>query len=143
MSGAKKITRHLISSSETHPLFFLGIVSSEPDYRLSVLINLHLETDLRKCDSELLLKTPSGNQWFSCFSCKEQGLNLVANRNGSDILLRKLKNIDFIMVAGDTNGEEKAKQLAIRLRDLPGITAVFVFNSRDVKEKNLLLLNTL
>ena len=67
MSTEKKITRHSIGTGETQPFFFLGLVSAEPDYRLSVMINRHLGTDLRKSNEDLVISSPAGIQSFTRF----------------------------------------------------------------------------
>ncbi len=97
MSAGRKITIHTIAGEETPDFFFLGVVSAEPDYRLSVMINRHLGTDLRKCPDEISLQTSSGRHTFTRFTSGAPDFSLVSNRSEGKILLRKLKNIDFVL----------------------------------------------
>lgn len=140
MSNGGKITRHTIPGEEQQEFFFLGVVSAEPDYRLSVLINRHLGTDLRKCDDEIAVQTNSGRPTFSRFTTVPPELSLVSNRSEGHILLRKLKNIDFFLLICGQVDMQKAEELAATLRKIPEITAVFVLDSRKVTDRNLLLL---
>ncbi|MFN2314985.1 MAG: IPExxxVDY family protein [Bacteroidales bacterium] len=140
MSNGGKITRHTIPGEEIKEFFFLGVVSAEPDYRLSVLINRHLGTDLRKCDDEITVQTDSGRPSFSRFTTVPPELSLVSNRSEGYILLRKLKNIDFFLLICGQSDMQKAEKLAATLREIPEITAVFVLDSRKISDKNLLLL---
>jgi len=140
MSTGGKITRHTIPGEERQEFFFLGVVSAEPDYRLSVLINRHLGTDLRKCDEEIAVQTESGKPSFSRFTTVPPELSLVSNRSEGHILLRKLKNIDFFLLFCGQTERQKTEELATTLREIPEITAVFVLDSRKINDRNLLLL---
>ena len=142
MSRDKKITRHTIESGNPQPFFFLGVVSSEPDYRLSVMINMHLGCDLRKCSEEITLDTPSGSHTFSRFCPDNLSFTLVSNRCGANILIRRLKNIDFLVMpgTGQNNDRKEAERMAALLREIPEVTAVFIFDSREITDRNLALL---
>jgi len=140
MSREKKITRHTIGTGEPQPFFFLGVVSAEPDYRLSVMINRHLGTDLRKCNEDITVAGQAGTQQFSRFSPENRAFSLVSNRSGVNVLLRKLKNIDYLLVPGGVQGKKEAEELAASLRLIPEITAVFIFDSRHNCDQNLSLL---
>ena len=141
MTREKKITRHTIGGAEPEPFHFLGVVSAEPDYRLSVMINRHLGTDLRKCPEEITVKTSSGSQLFSQFSTENRAFTLVSNRSGASVLLKKLKNIDYILVPCGQHNKKEAEALAASLRQIPEITAVFILDSRDNADRNLSLLS--
>ena len=142
MSRDKKITRHTIGSGDPQPFIFLGVVSSEPDYRLSVMINIHLGSDLRKCSDDITLSASSGTLAFSRFTPGNLAFALVSNRNGAAVLIRKLKNIDFLIIpgTGEKNDRKEAERMASLLREIPEITAVFLFDSRDINDRNLALL---
>jgi len=140
MNKGGKITRHTIPGREIKEFFFLGVVSAEPDYRLSVLINRHLGTDLRKCDDEIAVQTDSGKPSFSRFTTVPPDLSLVSNRSEGYILLRKLKNIDFFLLFCGQTERHKTEELAATLREIPEITAVFVLDSRKISDRNLFLL---
>jgi hypothetical protein len=138
-TGTKK-TVHTIAEEESPEFSFLGVVSAEPDYRLSVLINRHLGADLRKCDEEIAVHTDSGRACFSRFTTVPPELSLVSNRSEGQILLRKLNKIDFFLIICGESGREKADQLAATLREIPEITAVFVLESSKITDRNLPLL---
>lgn len=140
MSPGRKITRHTISGEETPDIFFLGVVSSEPDYRLSVMINLHLATDLRKDPDDIALRSETGEQAFSRFTSLSHEFSLVSNRSNGNLLLRKLKNIDFFFLMSGQKERQRAERLAASLREIQEITGVFIFDSREVGDRNLSLL---
>ena len=130
MSTGRKITRHTIGGEETPDFFFLGVVSSETDYRLSVMINRHLATDLRKNTDEITIRTDTGDQSFSRFTTVSHDLSLISNRSEGNLLLRKLKNIDFYILISGKADRQMAEKLAVALREIQEITAVFIIDSR-------------
>jgi hypothetical protein len=140
MNPGGKITRHTIPGEERQEFFFLGVVSAEPDYRLSFLINRHLGADLRKCDDEIPVQTGSGRPSFSRFTSVPPELSLVSNRSEGHILLRKLRNIDYFLLICGQDDMPRAEKLAATLREIPEITAVFVLDSRKISDRNLPLL---
>lgn len=140
MSAGRRITIHTIAGEETPVFFFLGVVSAEPDYRLSVMINRHLGTDLRKCPDDITMQTGSGRHTFTRFTSGSPDFTLVSNRSEGKILIRKLKNIDFFFLKCGQKERQQAEELAATLREIPEITAVFVFDSREISDTNLPLL---
>ncbi|HPQ63586.1 MAG TPA: IPExxxVDY family protein [Bacteroidales bacterium] len=140
MSRDKKITRHTIESPDPLPFHYLGVVSAEPDYRLSVMINRQLGTDLRKCQDDITVSTDTGTRYFSRFSPTDQAFTLVSNRSEGRLLLRRLKNIDYLVVPCKQHGQKETAELVALLRTIPEITAVFIFDSRLTADRNLALL---
>jgi hypothetical protein len=140
MSPERKITRHIIPAGENPAFMFLGVVSSEPDYRLSVLLNRHLRTDLRKNPSEITVNNEDKTVTFSNFTTVPPALSLVSNHSQGITLLNKLKNIDFLIVIHGEADKNKVEELAARLRKIPEITAVFVFDSTLISDRNVSLL---
>ncbi|MDX9728836.1 MAG: IPExxxVDY family protein [Bacteroidales bacterium] len=140
MSRERKITRHTIESAAPKTFFFLGVVSAEPDYRLSVMINRHLGTDLRKCPEDIIIETATGTRNFSRFSPENRAFALVSNRSGGSVFLKKLKNIDYLLVPAQQDDVKTAEQFAASLRIIPEITAVFILDSRETTDRNIALL---
>lgn len=140
MSPVKKITRHIIKADETPAFLFLGIVSSEPDYRLSVMLNRHLGIDLRKRPEEVSAGAGTETHSFSVFTTTPPALSLVSNRSAGITLLKKLKNIDFLLLIHGVPDRKKAENLTASVRNIPEITAVFLFDSRDFSDRNIALL---
>jgi len=140
MNREKKITRHIIPAEDTPQFLFLGIVSAEPDYRISVMLNKHLGAGLRKCDHDVTAVTESGENRFSCFVSDMPAFSLVSNHGEGSILIRKLRKIDFFLVISGAPDQKRAESLANSIREIPEVTAVFIFNSRTVNDRNVSLL---
>jgi len=140
MSLPGKVTKHLIKTEEIPPFLFLGIVSTEPDYRLSVMLNRHLGIDLRKKPEEITEESGNVTHSYSVFTTAPLTFSLISNRSMGTTLLRKLKNIDFLLNIHGTPDRKQAEELAASLRSIPEVTAVFLFDSSDFGDKNIALL---
>lgn len=127
-------------AGKTPEFTFLGVVCTEPDYRLSVLINRHLRTDLRKNPDEITISHEQKTVSFSRFTTAPATLSLVSNHSQGIALINKLKNIDFLIVIHGDADKGRAEEFAAMIRKMPEVTAVFVFESSSVNDRNLSLL---
>jgi hypothetical protein len=140
MNGKAKITRHAIIDSGTPDFIFLGIVSAEPDYRLSVMLNRHLAIDLRHSQTDICEVRGKDETTWSRFTTTPLTLSLVSNKSRGKILIRKLKNIDYLLVIHNADDGKNAGALAASVRKCPEVTAVFLFESLEIGDRNLPLL---
>ena len=140
MSPVKKITKHIIKPEAGPAFLFLGIVSSEPDYRLSVMLNRHLGIDLRKRPEEITDGTGSETHSYSIFTTTPATLSLISNRSAGNTFIKKLKNIDFLLQIHGAPDRKQAETLVSSLRAIPEVTAVFIFDSREISDRNIALL---
>jgi hypothetical protein len=140
MNGKAKITRHAIIDSGMPDFIFLGIVSAEPDYRLSVMLNRHLAIDLRHSQTDICEVRGKDETTWSRFTTTPLTLSLVSNKSRGKILIRKLKNIDYLFVIHNAEDGKNAGALAAAVRKCPEVTAVFVFESLEIGDRNLSLL---
>lgn len=140
MNGKAKITRHAIIDSGIPDYIFLGIVSAEPDYRLSVMLNRHLSIDLRHSQTDIREGKGTDETTWSHFTTTPLTLSLVSNKSRGKILIKKLKNIDYLLVIHNAADRKNAGSLAAAVRKCPEVTAVFVFESLETGDRNLALL---
>jgi hypothetical protein len=115
MKNTQKITRVQLKISQKDDSLLLGIVSAEPDYKLSLSINRKFRISLKNI-SPLKIAEESGSEHvFSRFSDSSGSpdilYNLTSNRSGKSFLLKKLKNIDYIFQVQDSENERKLIQL--------------------------------
>ncbi|HUW91711.1 MAG TPA: IPExxxVDY family protein [Bacteroidales bacterium] len=140
MKEKEKITRHTIFSAEPAEFLFLGIVTSEPDYRLSVMLNRQLGISLQHSSNDIIAGSGDDAPHFSVFTTSPAILSLISNRTPGNFLIRKLKTIDFFLVIHGVPDRAKADNLSALIRKNPDITAVFVFNSTLINDRNTKLL---
>ena len=141
MRSSQKVTKIRLPDDESDELFIFGLVSSEPDYKLSLLINRKLGISLRNSGA-VELKDEKGNLIsFSRFSdtsgAPDQVFSLTSNKSGADLFLRKLKNVDFIFHYSDTYRIHDPAKISEMLKELDGVTGVFRLDTEQLKEKNL------
>lgn len=141
MKNRSKITRVQldVDSSEDHSLF--GIVSAEPDYKLSLALNKKLSLSLKN-SKPIEIKGENGDiLHFSKFSdhtfVQGYAVNLISNKSGRSLLLKKLNKIDYILQVHSYPKGFKPDELTIPLRSIDTITAVFVLEAGDIRDKNL------
>jgi hypothetical protein len=128
MKSVQKVTRVQLKTSPGHKDFLLGIVSTEPDYKLSLTINKEFRISLKNT-SPLKTTDISGSP--------DLIYNLISNRSDKNYLLKKLKNVDFIFQVQDCENQTDLNQLTLSLRKIESINAVFIIDLNIIKEKNL------
>jgi len=136
-----KIKRVKLKINQDNESVLLGIVSTEPDYKLSLHLNKKLKFSLKN-QSPLILTDGSGGEIsFSCFSDSKTSpgisFELISNRNGKNFLLKKLKNIDYIFHINNHDNKLDINYLISLLRNTESITAVFTIDTASLKDKNL------
>ena len=141
MGARSKIKRVHLKVKEHDDLSFLGVVSAEPDYKLSLTLNNHLNISLRNI-SPVIIKDESGKELsFSRFSDISDSphliIDLISNRSEKNYLFKKLKNIDYILQIHDPQNEINITNIVSSLRNAEFITAVFNLDIDLIKDKNL------
>jgi hypothetical protein len=140
MKASQKVRRVQLKINQNDEPVLIGIVSSEPDYKISLALNKKLKISLKQAPS-LHLKNSSGQELiFSRFSDSSSSgiiFDLISNRFGKTHLIKKLKNIDFIFHIHNHDNNDDTEYYISLLRDTEFITAVFNLDSRVIKDKNL------
>ena len=141
MKGTQKVTRVKLNIEQNNDCILLGLVSAEPDYKLSLAINKKFKVSLRNLSPIRLTGENISELTFSRFSNHDDStdllLNLVANRSGKSHLLNKLKNIDYLLQIQISEKEVRPDNLTSKLREIDTITAVFNIDLSTLKDKNL------
>jgi hypothetical protein len=138
MKSTQKVTRVKLNIEQNTDYILLGIVTAEPDYKLSLALNKIFGISLR---NRLPLKLASEDLSFSRFSNSVDPenliFNLISNRSGKNFLLSKLKNIDYLLQISDPETEIDLNKITSALRDAETINAVFNIDINTLKDKNL------
>jgi hypothetical protein len=136
-----KITRIQLDDKANEEYTILGIVSSEADYKISQLLNKKLKLALKNNKALDVPGVNGMNLSFSRYSCTtgvpEISYNLISNRSDKNYLLKKLKNIDYILQIYCNDNKCDIDLLTKTLREIEKITAVFSLDPREIKDKNL------
>jgi hypothetical protein len=142
MKKIQKVTRLKLHNDENHDYILLGLVSAEPDYKLSLSLNKKLSISLKNISP---IKIPGTELAFSKFSnANNQGnniFNLISNRADKAYFLNKLKNIDYLLQIMVSENESDINNITSKLREVEAVTAVFNIDIKTLKDKNLHYLN--
>lgn len=137
----RKLTRVKLQIDQPDDYLLIGIVSSEPDYKLSLALNKKFSISLKNSEPVKLPGDDGSELIFSRFTFSDtysgSTFNLISNRSGKHFLIRKLKNVDYILYVHDPENEADMSRLTTSLREIQGITAVFNFDYGTIKDKNL------
>jgi hypothetical protein len=141
MRNTPRIKRVQLNVSQDDESVIFGIVSAEPDYKLSLALNKNLKISLKN-SAPVKFNDDSGYELnFSRFSDSSASNNLTydltSNRSGKNYLIRKLKNIDYILRIYDPDNEINTDETVTIIRDTECITAVFNIHPGTIKDKNL------
>lgn len=119
----------------------LGLVSSEPDYKLSLSINKKFRISLKNISPVKIDEGTDRELSFSRFSDTKNSpgivFNLVSNRSDKRFFLKNLKNVDYIFQVYDPENDNNIDYLAASLREIETINAVFKIDLNTFKDKNL------
>ncbi|NLA50109.1 MAG: IPExxxVDY family protein [Bacteroidales bacterium] len=141
MKKKSRIRRIRLKNSDIHQWTLFGIVSSEPDYKLSLALNKKLKTSLKSCNPLIIQDNNGIEMIFSKFSSssdpEEINCDLVSNRSINSFLVRKMKNIDYFLVIHDSLEEKDSTALLKNLRETDCITAAIEIEAGTLKGKDL------
>lgn len=139
MKNDRKPMKIKLEDRHEDNLLIAGIVSAEPDYKLSLFINRKTGISLRS-SHPLVLPSDNDKLSFSVFSFtdedSEKVYNLVANRSEHGLLLRNLRNVDFILTV---RNEEDPESLITGLRETESVTGVFRLDASNDRNMQLIL----
>ena len=139
MKSTQKVTRVKLNVEQNNDYILLGLVSTEPDYKLSLALNKKFGISLKTIPPVFLTGNKSPDLTFSRFSNNDRTsdlrFTLISNRSGKSFLLDKLKNIDYLLQISDS--EADLNLITTKLREIDAITAVFNISFNTIKDKNL------
>lgn len=141
MRGGQKITKFQLDDKTKETYTFLGIVSTEADYKLSFLLNKKLKIALKNTKTIEIKEGNGSNLNFSRYSdssgSPEITYNLISNKSEKNYLLKKLRNIDYFFQIHCLGNECDVELFTGSLREIETITAVFRLDPNEIKDKNL------
>lgn len=139
MKSVSKITRIQLETNHLENVVIYGIVSSEPDYKLSLLLNKNLRISLKNI-SPVIIYSDNGNQLsFSRFSClagsTDETFTLLSNRTGKNFLMKNLRNIDYIFCVQEPDVDNNADRITSIFKKTQEITSFFLLDTKSIKDK--------
>jgi hypothetical protein len=141
MKSNQKVTRVKLSIDLSNDYILLGLVSPEPDYKLSLALNNKFRISLKNISPVIFTGDDKSEHIFSRFSNNDDRTDLifilVSNRSGKSFLLNKLKNIDYLLQIQISEKEVNLSLITSYLREIDSVNAVFNIDINTIKDKNL------
>ena len=141
MKSNQKITRVQLKISHDNEFIMIGLVSTEPDYKLSLNINKKINISLRNSTPVKVSYDDENELFFSRFSDQSRNpevvFSLYSNRSSSYFLLKKLRNVDYIFLIHNPEKSVEPEELIVKLKEIETINAVFHIDLNIFKDKNL------
>jgi hypothetical protein len=141
MKSNQKVTKVKLKVEQNNDFVLLGIVSAEPDYKLSLSLNKKFRVSLKNINPLKLNGDIHSELAFSRFSNNDDhsdlNFSLISNRAGKNFLLNKLKNIDYLLQIQISEKEADLNSITLKLREIDSVTAVFNIDLNTMKDKNL------
>jgi hypothetical protein len=141
MKNIQKVTRLKLNSLQETDYLLIGLVSSEPDYKLSLLLNKKLSISLKNIPPIRINGDGNSEFTFSVFSNRGEqsdlNFNLISNRSGKNFFLSKLKNIDYLLQILLPDKKLNPDSIISNLREIEAVNAVFNIDFSILKDKNL------
>jgi hypothetical protein len=140
MKSTQKVTRVKLNIEQSNDYMLLGIVSAEPDYKISLSLNKKFRISLKNVSPVHLRGDDESEFTFSRFSDyngnADLNIILISNRSGKNYLIKKLKNIDFLLQILSSEHDPNLNDITSRLREIDSVTAVFNIDINTIKDKN-------
>lgn len=140
MKSESRIRRVHLKVDNDDASFCLGIVSSEPDYKLSLQLNKSLKTALKN-DKPLQVSHSGKTILFSRFTDTSHNedlyILLLANKSSNTYLLPKIKNIDYLFYAHDPDNELDEETFIKKIRSVGFVDAVLKIDIKMLGDKSM------
>ncbi len=142
MKNPQKIKRINLPLNDHDIPVILGIVSTDQDYKLTLKLNKKLSVSLKN-EHPVVVNENDGNiNQFSRFLFSVPGndtiYQLISNRTGKSFLIKKLKNIDYLLLIADAGRTVQYEKIITALREIDSVSGVFNISYESIsKDKNI------
>jgi hypothetical protein len=141
MKSTQKVARVKLNIEQDTDSILIGLVSAEPDYKLSLSLNKKFRISLKNISPVKLIGDTGSELAFSRFSNNDDPgdlvFNLTSNRSGKNFLLNKLKNVDYLLQIQNSEKKVNINDITSGLREIETVTAVFNIDINTIKDKYL------
>lgn len=141
MKSPQKVTRVQLNFGTDEEYILLGIVSTDPDYKLSLSLNKKLNISLQSYHPVEVVEKNGNKVNFSRFSdnsmAPDRTFQLISNKYHKEYFLKKFHKLDYILHIYSSINEYDKEDIANKVREIDTITAVFIINTLNTSERNL------
>ena len=126
--------KKIIKLSLNRQFQLIGIVTNLSSYKLSWLINSNIEFNLAQLD-DIVIENNNKTQNFSSYvfeDISEVTYNLISNKSDNNILIKKLKNIDFFIKIEPNLTDKQKNNLIEKLKKIDNIISVLEIDTQNL-----------
>jgi hypothetical protein len=126
--------------TEENDFCLIAIASHLSDYKISWLLNEELNYRFSQSDDLIVSETKTNNNSkFSVFSFEDavSSYTLFSIRSGNNILLKSIKNIDYILKYHGHLSDQHIENLMERMKKMKNIITVFWIDIKSLKPKEI------
>ena len=136
MKSPQKVTKLQLNYNLEDEYILLGIVSSDPDYKLSLSINNKLNISLQSDKPVDVSGKNKNSVTFSKFSdykmAPERTYQLISNRHEKEYFLKKFHKLDYLLHIYSSDSSYDTEGITAKLREIDSITAVFILEQENI-----------
>lgn len=141
MKTQSKHTKHTLTDIGYNNALYLGLVTTEADYKISLLLNRILTIRLSSDDPVESIGKNENKVSFSRFTSvskfSDLDYQLVSNKSNSKTFSKKYPNLDYILIINGSITKETEERTVSDLRRTKEITAVFVLETESHIDNNI------
>ena len=135
--GQKKVKKVQLRLNPEPVITLFGIVSTEPDYKISAEINKMLDVSLKSAPQVTIEYGDKIEIPFSRFSdisdLPDSWISIIRNKSNGYSLLRKFPNFDYIAAIFTESEKYTTEEFAAQLRSVKHISAVFLIDKKGIE----------
>ena len=130
--------KKIIKLSINRQFQLIGIVSNLSSYKLSWSINSKIGFNLSQL-GDIIVENKRNDDKL-CFSSyvfedkSEITYNLISNKTDNGVLIRKIKNIDFILKIEPEISENQKNNIIEKLKEIDNIISVLEINTESLNQ---------
>ncbi len=129
--------RNLILNVPSETSWYLAISCADTIHKLTWNINTNLQLNLNE-HTGISSKNTIFPVQFDESSSPLFSLAIIKNKVDNHVLIKELKNIDYILVISGSITAHEKESITTNLKGLSGITAVIPITTDKIKSLNLL-----
>jgi hypothetical protein len=128
-----KIKRYVLSQSPGKPIYGLGLLTDEPDYRLCWLLNQCFSWTLVRCDDIVVAdKISPVTQSYPNYEGRNSSngtVRVISNRSREGLWLTLFKQVDFLLIVSEQDDPDQLldqirKTIGSDIRQIRGVFKV-------------------
>lgn len=141
-SGKRSLHKLVIDDVFDHQFF--GLVTHEPDYKISLVLNKKLNINLS--GDEPVSPDINNDVIFSRFTARSKyndlSYQLVSNKSERTTLSKKFPALDYLFVICGSLNEGIVKDTQKMIREIEELTAVFILEKEKLSDEYIIIQNS-